>query len=362
MQAASSAQQLQQSGDALAVYNTILPLSADDARAAFDALSGEAHASFRLAVAEGADLFQSTLARRSGALFGEASGISGRIIDGVSMWATVLDKGGGLDADGNAAELEHRFSGLAFGAEGGAAIMGGTVTAGAAAGFLDGAGSTDGRMSAADISSWHLGVYSAWDHDALHISGALSYASAEIDSARIIAWPGLLRVARAGRDAETFGATLEAAYRLPLGTQGFSLAPLAVVDYLGGRGEAMQETGAGAANLSVAGQNYDRLEAGAGLAAGYSFEIGGRALLLDLRGVYRSRLSDEGSGQTMALAGAPNAVYSISAPHVDRDRVILGAGLSGSLTERLWISARYDGSLSGSAHAHQMSLSLGWTF
>src|SRR5690606_12198010 len=114
-----------------------------NARTAFDALSGEAHVSFRHAAAQASDLFQTTLTRRAG--LGADPGTAQRVTGGALFWGALMGESGDVNADGNAEQLQHRFAGLAFGAEGGGAAAGGTFTGGAAFGFLDGRASVDDR-------------------------------------------------------------------------------------------------------------------------------------------------------------------------------------------------------------------------
>lgn len=352
-QAAAGAglQQFAPSGDGLTVLDSLFPLDQAGVQGAFDSASGEAHASFRLATAQASELFQTALMARVAPLSAETGA-------GTAVWASGMGEDGSVDADGNAADLDHSLTGLALGAEVGGPAGGGALRAGAAVGMLDGEASVDARASEADIGAWQIGAYGAWQAGGLRLSGAASYGQAEIESTRDIAWAGLARTATADRDADMIAGVLEASWSLTGGANGFDIAPLALIDYVGGEADAVTESGADSLDLELEAMDYDRLEAGLGLAVG----LRGETFAFDARAAYRERLDGEMPEQTLAFSGAPGAGFTVAGPDTGSSRVTAGVGVSAAIAQNLTISARYDGSFASDAEAHQGSIDLGWRF
>jgi outer membrane autotransporter protein len=379
--------------DSLATYNAIAMLSADEARAAFDLMSGEAHASFQHTVAEAAGLFASTLQRRAGLSLGaNTSGIrsqplgysmNGRdgslpfhalaALPGVpvdpapaagepatGIWASLLGGFGQLDADGNAAALEHRIGGLAGGYDALFDGAGGAVLVGISGGYSLTEASVDARRSSADIGSAHLGVYGAWDNDRMRLSAAAAYGFHAVDATRRIVFRGVDETAEAEYDAHSVAVSAEAAYRFGLG--GITLAPLATLDLLAGRHDGATETGAGALNLTIDAESFSRVQSGLGVAFGSEWAIGSTLISAEGRLLWGHAFGDDAPSQSLAFAGAPGTPFTVLGPERAEDWLGAGAGLGVSLSDALSVTARYDGAFSGSGDRHQGHLSVGYRF
>lgn len=94
---------MQQSGEALALYNTLLLQIAEKARDAFDSLSGEVYASARSALPSDRFLVDGIGQR----LDGDAMDRS----EGASRWVTGGGTQGELDGNGNASQAKVRRDG-----------------------------------------------------------------------------------------------------------------------------------------------------------------------------------------------------------------------------------------------------------
>src|SRR5690606_27994580 len=142
-------------------------LDYDTAPAAFDALSGEVHASARQVLLEGGRLVRdAALARANGggAFGGQAEGDTG-------AWVQAHHQGGHVNADGNAARTQYSGNAVLVGVDR-------EIGAGWRIGAYGGSGDTDfnvgSRASRGEASSRHLGVYAGSSWGGLGLS--LGYA------------------------------------------------------------------------------------------------------------------------------------------------------------------------------------------
>ncbi len=383
-QTAGALQQLDQTSgsDALAVFNTISMLSAPQSRVAYDAASGELHASLQHALLDVSDLFLSTIARRGGLL--AASGSEGGGADGpaslaymgspydalalagatpterLAAWIAPMGEAGDVDGDGNAARLKEHVIGIAAGLDWSDRWLDGSFVAGLAAGYTNAEADVTARRSSADFDSGHAGAYAAWDNERLRLAAAAAYAFHAIDTTRRIVFPGVDRTAMADFDGHTLGLHGEGSYRLPL--DGFSIAPLATADALFGWRGSGTESGAGALNLTVASEEIQRFTTGLGLGLGRDWTVGPSSVSTELRLLWEHAFGDDTPSQNLTLAGAPGAPFNVRGPERARDWLGVGAGVGIAMGDAATLTARYDGALSAQGSLHQGHLSLGYRF
>jgi T5SS/PEP-CTERM-associated repeat protein len=358
--------------DALAVYNRLLMLSGDQARAAFDLASGEVHAGVPHLARELSRLF--TGAMRDRALSGLAASAPAPVFVPLgygpsdspnapyvasvpdAAWIAPLAGGGGIDGDGNAADLDWRAGGLAGGYQGGGFTGSGRYAAGVAFGYLHGTADVDTRLSGIDADSLNLGLYGAWTDDVWTLSGAAAYTAASIDTRRRIVFGGLDRVAEADYWNHAIGLSGEVARNFSLG--GWTVSPLATLDAGWSGHGAARESGAGALDLTVASGDSTWLDTGLGLAASHRFATaGGGTVTLDARALWEHSFGDTRPDAGLAFVGSATG-FNVLGPDSGRDRLRLGRGAGYATTGNLEFRARYDGAFSGSSQSHAGSLGL----
>lgn len=375
--------------DSVTVFNALALLSAPQARAAYDASSGEVHASLQQGVLDVADMFAGTLQRRTGLVGGNEAGVAVRALsfgpktqatglpgqaltsgedgadDGsdtfISSWAGVLGNRSDYHGGGNEAAFDQNTYGFAGGLDVARAWQALKVTGGIAAGYTQGDADVAARASSADVTSWHVGLYGALEHGPLRLSGALSYASHDIGTTRNIVFPGINRTATAKYDADTLAASMEAAWRIDLNKASdfkWTVAPLVTLDVRTGSHDRAAETGAGALDLAIASQSFDRIDGGVGLALGYSGRVGKWTVKSEARAVWQHAFDDSNPTQSLALAGATATPFTSQGVNRGSDRLALGFGLSAKLSDRVSFDTRYDSTFLGDATSHQGSVAL----
>ena len=194
-----------------ALKNAVVLLDAPAARAAFDRLSGEIHASTRSAlIDEDRFLRVATNDRLRDALDGVSSanmqvvhGGDGDANPGErgAIWARAFGAWGQFwDGKRNAADLDRSTSGLFIGAD---APLASQVRVGALAGYSRTRVDVDDRHSSSDSDNYHLGLYAGAKWDSLALRSGVAYTWHRIDSSRNVALPGYTDRLKGSTDANS---------------------------------------------------------------------------------------------------------------------------------------------------------------
>src|SRR5690606_34063334 len=184
--------------------------------AAFDALSGEVHASARQVLLEGGRLVRdAALARANGggAFGGQTEGDTG-------AWVQAHHQGGHVNADGNAARTQYSGNAVLVGVDR-------EIGAGWRIGAYGGSGDTDfnvgSRASRGEASSRHLGVYAGSSWGGLGLSLGYAQSRHRVETERTAAFPGFSQELGGRYDADTSQAFADLGYRFDL--SGWELEP-----------------------------------------------------------------------------------------------------------------------------------------
>lgn len=387
LQSATGLNDLEQSGDALAVYQELQFLTdADEARRAFDLSSGEIHASGQHVIDQTFALFNRTL-RYQGvagvgagnvgaevftaplgygpAVTGSSAGIAaiGDATDYADArvrgaWAAPLGGFGQVDGDGNAARLDWWNAGLAGGYEGAIDVTSGNAVGGFGFGYIRSHGTVDDRLSTFDSDGFYIGAYGAWADGPWNVAGSLSYGANRVSTERNIAFLG--RTAEADYWTHTIGLSGETSYAFDLADT-TRIAPLFTLEAgWSGRG-GFTETGAGALNLSSGSESWTRLDAGLGIALIHAILTENGRVTLEGRAAWEHAFADVVPSQALALAGSPTG-FTVRGTDAGRDRLRLGAGLSWDVSDDMTLRVRYDGLFSSDQANHSASLGLNVRF
>lgn len=238
--------------DSLAVYNALLILDEDSARAAFDASSGEIYAGMlAVGLREGQ--------QRGDRLVQRAYAESG---EGWGLWGGVNGHDGQIAADGNGGELSHDGIGGDLGIDYRGA--GNAWAVGVSGGYNKGDIDLLSRGSRADYDGWHLGAYARYGTGGAGFSVAASATIGRQDAevARAISFPAISRTARAKVDLDTTALAIEGRYGFGSGA-GWSFGPVASASWTDADLGDIDESGADSLNLSGSGSS-DRTGYGGG--------------------------------------------------------------------------------------------------
>ena len=189
----------------------VLPLTAEDARTAFDQLSGEVHASVKTQLFEDSRFIRDTVLARGRALdAGDATG----------LWAQLLGATGSTDAGSSSAELTRDSAGVFLGGD---HLRGERLRLGWSAGYTRGNGDLDAQRAESETDNIHLGLYGASRYAAPGWRGAsaslglrlgAAYTWHEVSTRRQIDFPGYQERLTADYDGDSSQLFGEVDYRL----------------------------------------------------------------------------------------------------------------------------------------------------
>lgn len=346
-QSSAALQALTPSGDALALYNAILMLDAGSARNAFDAASGEVHAGAQQAMTAAGTAFNRALLRGPDAL------------EGRGLWVTGVYTGAEIDGDGNAAALDYNVNGLAVGYRDDVATAAGHWSFGVAVGATDIGADVDDRSSRARGDARHAGVHVGWSNEAWRARASLGYMEGDLDLRRDLAIGDVARQATSRQSMDAVGFSGELLWRLVDGD--VDVAPLLSVDAMRGNFDATVESGADALGLTLARQRHEQLDVGVGVAVSGAFGSGGPGGY-ELRAAYvQDVAADRNAERSAWLDGSPVGLI-VRGPAVDKDRILLGAGVSMAIADGMSLGLRYEGAFAGSGNAHAATMRFDWRF
>jgi autotransporter-associated beta strand protein len=352
-------------GDMGTVQTALTGLSATQARAAYDSLSGAGLVALRNAGSSFAAGFGSQLQARLGAVQGGGSGLAlsnrpvllaanDHVSDFLSLPASdtpqkfslaggassdlpsrndpskgfwLRGSGGyqNTDSDGNAAASKLRSGSLSAGFDA-------ELREGLRAGIALSSGasrlSTDNNESGKSRGT-ALALYGSYAAGPWNFKGSASVGWNSNQMDRSVVVGAIKRVASSDFDSTTLSAYGEAAYSLAM-NGGWTLQPLAALSLSRNKADGFTETGAGALNLQVAGQTVNSTKSLLGAKA--AFDAG--KLRLEPRVLWAHEFGNLNTPMTAQFQGAANASpFQVSGVALKRDTLILGLGASGSISK-----------------------------
>ena len=334
-------------GTGTAAYDTILHLDAADARAAFDSLSGEIHASVRTAIAD--DQRYQREAINNHLLDTDAAGES----EGASAWASGWGHWGNHDGDGNAARMSANGGGLLIGAD---TVVAQSTRVGFALGSGQISASTPARDASADVRTHTAGLYAGGREGAFQWQAGALYGQQKIRTHRGVAVGDV--AARVGSDDDGHAAQgyVEGAYVFD-GSRG-SWAPFVNVAYQQLRTPTIHEYGSFGA-LDIDSDRSSQTFGTLGLRGEIKLGDAGTALFGSVG--WRHAWGDVDSASRMRFADGGTA-FDIQGVPIAEDAGTISAGLRFRPSSAVTIDATYSGQFASDAKDQAARLSLNWAF
>ncbi|QDZ13105.1 autotransporter outer membrane beta-barrel domain-containing protein [Devosia ginsengisoli] len=361
-----------------ALFNAIVNLTDKDvAGAAFDALSGEIHASGQAVLIDGSHFVSDAVndrIRASFAALGQqdapvlayagtggnmaSSAIGGALVptpaERFAAWGSAFGGWGHRNSDGNAAGLDSATGGMVAGIDG---LVTDTALLGVVAGYTRSGFDAADRASSGHADTYYLGAYGGTEIGALGIRGGASYGWSHIDTTRNVAFPGFTDTLTAGYGAGLFQAFGEVSYRFD--TPAASFEPFANLTHVSLHTDGYTETG-GAAALTSAGQTTNTTFATLGLRASTAFELGDIAAKAHGTLGWQHAFGDTVPTATHALAGGD--AFSVAGSPIARDAAMVEAGLDFTLAPNATLGFSYNGRFGGGAYENGARASLSVKF
>lgn len=265
------------------LFDAVVNLTdADVARAAFNQLSGEMHASAKGMLLEDSGFARDAVNDRLRAAFGQPTAASVPVLaygeggaefaaadtDRFAVWGNAYGAWGDNHGNANAAAFDRSIGGFLLGGD---ALFSDTWRVGLMTGFSRSSFDVDDRASSGNATSYLLGAYGGGQWGAVSLRTGAAYSWNSLDTRRAVTIPGLSEVLSADYDAGTAQIFAKAGYRID--TAGAAFEPFPNLAYVNVRTDAFTETG-GSAALSQAGSNTDATFTTLGIRASGDFALG----------------------------------------------------------------------------------------
>ncbi|MFS8049625.1 autotransporter domain-containing protein [Rhizobium sp. BR 314] len=323
---------------------------AGTARADFDALSGEIHASARSALIDDSHFVRDAANNRIRSAFGDATGADMPLLgygpDGVKpvtadstgavAWGQAFGTWGSYDGDGNAAGMDTSIGGFLAGLDGEVAE---NVRLGLLAGYSRTSFDVSDRASSGSSDNWHLGLYGGGKWNALRLSGGLAYTWHDIATSRSVAFPGVTDSLSSDYHAGTVQAFGEAGYRIDT-AGGFAFEPFANLAYVSLHTNGFSEDGGNAA-LRGNGGTTDTTFTTLGLHLSSVFDLGGTKTNAHGTLGWRHAFGDTTPISRQAFAGSDT--FTVAGVPIAQDAALIEAGLDVNLTKAATLGVAYQG-------------------
>ncbi|NMX68853.1 transporter [Pseudomonas sp. WS 5111] len=351
-----------------AVQNALLTGDAANARAAFDSLSGEIHASTASALLEDSryvrdavnermrqpgcyrqDDPRNSLAPSENRL--SSAGCHGEMVG----WMRVLGTWGHLGGDSNTARLDRNLSGFLLGTD---KQLDDAWRAGIAAGYTRSDLDAKRRNASADVDSYHLMAYTAYQQEAFAARMGVGYTWHDIESKRDVAVGTegqRLKADYKARSAQVFG---EVGYTVEAG--GLAVEPFAGLAYVNYASDTLKEKGGSAALKGDADQDITFSTLGVRL--GKTIALGNGSSITPRGSIgWRHAFGDTQPDADLSFING-GASFSTQGVPIAKDSAVVEAGVDYQISPNGKLGLGYSGQLSRNDKDHGMTISFSLGF
>ncbi|WP_159272832.1 autotransporter domain-containing protein [Variovorax boronicumulans] len=340
------------------------------ARAAFDSLSGEVHASAKTALIEDSRFVREAAMERLRASAGTAGASTApvKINDGAGQshmaapttgeavfWSQALHSTGRARGDGNAARLDRSVDGLLMGGD---VRVGDNARLGVTGGYSRSKFDVDARSSSGDATSYHLGLYGGTTLGPWALRAGAAYARHDVDTTRQARVAGLADSIKSNHDASTTQVFGEVGYSLAAGD--VALEPFANLAHVTLHTDAFSERGTWAALQARSGSANVGLST-LGLRASTALRLGSVDATLKGMVGWRRAYGDLTPFTSVALSGA-TGFSDIAGVAIAKNAAVLQLGLDFAFSPRATFGVSYGGQFGGKARDQSVKANLNVSF
>ncbi len=338
-------------GSGHSLYDAVLLLPTDAAaRAAFDSLSGEVHASARGVMIEDSRFVREAVTNRVRSAFDSVGAVATPVVTygrggaqaapantaGFAVWGQAFGSWGSVSGNGNAAALRRDIGGFFIGADG---LVADRWRVGVVGGYSHGNMRVAARNSSLASDNYHVGLYAGTQWGDLALRTGLAYAWHDIGASRSVAFAGFADTLKSRYGARTAQAFGELGYRIRAGQLAFE--PFANLAHVSLATDGFTETG-GAAALSARDTTTGVTFTTLGLRASTDIVLG-NGMSVTARGMlgWRHAFGATTPYQTLSFTGA--SPFSIAGAPIARNAAAVEAGLDLNLTSSATLGLSYGG-------------------
>ncbi|WP_331693158.1 autotransporter domain-containing protein [Pseudomonas sp. ZY71] len=260
------------------------------------------------------------------------------------LWLQGIGGYGKLDGEHGSGGLEQRTKGSVLGADW-------SLNSAWRLGVLGGYSKTDLDATGVDgnVESWHAGVYALHQNGPISLRLGAAYSGHQGESKRTIAFNGFNDRPKGDYDADSQQAFAELGYAM--GSGRLSAEPFASLGYQRYHRDSYQEKG-GAAALQVDSQTQDNFSSTFGLRLAHLSNLdNGISVTPRMAAGWKHTYGDVGSSTRQAFVTGGTA-FSVEGSSLDRDSLVLQAGLDVGISARHTLGVGYSGEIGSNSRNH----------
>jgi len=333
-----------------ALFLAVLNQTAEGARQAFDALSGEIHATVSGVLADDSRYVREAVLGRlmqanvtgagntqtaalaaagpqvasldsSAMALGYGKSLSAPAREPLAFWTRAYGAWGDFSGDGNAATADRDLGGFISGMD---AQLSGSWRAGLATGASFSNMDVDARYSYAKVETYHLGGYLGGMAGAFALRGGGMWAWSDIDTSRAVVFPGFFERQTASYGADTGQLFGEVAY--PTSMSGMAVEPFTGLAYVSLGTDTFRERGGALASLRGSGTDENVGYSTLGLRAASTMQWGAMLVTPHISAAWQHAFDGVTPGAALAFAST-GIGFGISGAPLAQDSALIDAGL-----------------------------------
>lgn len=325
------------------VYNAVISLSGEQARLAYDNLSGELYASTNNVLFQNANRLQDNMLSRA---HDNQHG----------LWINGWGYNGHINGDSNAAKVENQGNGLLLGYD---LSLNHNFMVGAAIGHEESKIKIKeyNRKGDNTVKSTHFMLYGHADLNVLDLKAGVNYSQLRFKSTRYVNIPTLAGNVNAKYNGHQVHAFIEGSKTFNL-LENYDATPYMNLAYTEIKAKSFTETGSQAA-LSSKGQSHHRTSIILGVKNDWYFNaertIG---LMADLG--WKHTFGDRNIHQRLNFVGSDSS-FAVQSASISRNSALIGVGLKGNY-QNFTIDVGYQGEFNNKVKDHTFGATVKWEF
>lgn len=353
-----------QAFDALSgeIHATVGGVLADDSRYVRDAImgrlmqAGHGDSSLGAAGPQMASLDQAAMALGNMALGYDDKSLAPPPSAPVAFWTAAYGAWGDYDGNRNAAGADRDLGGFMSGMD---ASIGDSWRVGLAAGASYSSIDVNGRNSSADVDSFTLAGYAGGMAGAFALRGGGAWAWNDIDTSRAVVFPGFFERQKASYDADTGQIFGEVAYPTNMGSM--SVEPFAGLAYVSVDTDSFVERGGALASLRGHDTDQNVGYSTLGFRAATTTQWGGTMVTPHISAAWQHAFNDV--TPDAALAFASNGIgFNVTGVPLAKNSALIDTGLDFALGSDMVAGLSYSGQFGDGVQDNAVKGRFTWLF
>jgi outer membrane autotransporter protein len=275
---------------------------------------------------------------------------------GLTFWTRAFGAWASFDGDNNAASANRNLGGFVSGID---ARVTGSWRFGLAAGYSQSNLDVDKRYSSADVNSFHLGGYGGGMAGPLALRGGGTWTWNNIDTSRAVAFPGFYERDKASYNPATGQLFGEVAY--PTAMWGLGLEPFAGLAYVSINGDNFHERGGNLAALTSHGTDENVGYSTVGLRAAQTMHWGGMLVTPHVSGAWQHAFDDVTPDAALTFAST-GIGFTVNGVPLAQDTALVDAGFDLALAPNATAGVSYSGQFGDRVQDNAVKGRFTWLF